>query len=1532
MPPGGSMRSRLNIPVIFVLTTLVFPGSAAEPSDPNQSTKYLDAVRTFADNVLKYGRDTYGPKHTPLFVDGLNIHTREPVKWIAPNGDRWILSNLASQQNLLRTLDGLTKVTGDPKYKQAAMDAIEYAFENLRSPNGLLQWGGHQAYDVGAGRPCGRTVHEMKGFYPYYELMWEVDPDATERFIEAFWSGHILDWSTLDMDRHCYNLSDPLNKPWDYHYEGGAVFFQGKGLSGHTTGSDLYYAAAFLTKFTGNKKPLVWGKRLAHRFLETRDSRTGISYPVFTVWGMPTKSNDKVLKELVSAAYVFPYQGRVNKALWECCCGYDMPTPGTVVNVVTAHWICQLILADLLGSEGQEFTQWALEELTAWGKVSYRKRDNVLIPMRFDGTSLEGYVCKQDGPLGFKGTSLEPLPAGTTELWAYALAYCFTGDQLMWDMTRSIALGNDYGDIGTSPGHEPRLNFQTAVSDPYAVNVFLHLYNKTGKRDFLKMARRVGDNVLIQRFHKGFFVPDSQHTFTKLDAIDPLALLHLHSAWTGNAHVLIPKVWPARPFFDAAYRSKDQIVDNQLIYTLRGLAEPPKSLQEAAAEGDFEAVRLLIAQGIDVDHREDSFFKTALHHAAINGHKNIVQFLLTKGAQIDAWNGYPGGTPLDYAAEKGHKEVAELLIIGGANVNAKRGSPAGDTPLHSAVRAGYKEIVNLLIANGADVNAKNDSEQTPIDIAVGGGRREIRELLQAKIADSSIHGAASLGVSDKVKAFIKNGVDVNEEDAQGMTPLHLAVQGGHREIVEFLLSQGADVNAKNNEGKTPLELALSERQHDIESLLVEAGADIPTIHMAAFVGSLDKLRKFVETGTDVDAKDENGRTPLLRAIRGKQIEAVKFLIDHGADVNTRDEQGYVPLVYALWTVDPKMVRLLVNEGADIRAKDTSGYTPLHWAVMMGSKELTELILEAGGDVNAKSGTAETPLDLARQGGPEIVELLRKHMVAHSVAATSISAPTHCAQGDMIPIAVGVENKGDYDESFDVTLTDVANGREIGRKSVTLVTKDESTSEADLTFTGETSGRQNFGNFLAVGDVNGDGYDDLLVSASAQKIVSADQPPIRYQIIAEQPGRAYLFYGGKDMDNIPDKIFTGENIGDAFGAGSPAYLADMNNDGFGDVILGARYYKSRGRVYMYYGGPDMDVKPDIIIEPEEGITKSSFGVGLSVGNVNGDGYKDLIVAAHEYDQYRGRVYLYYGGDPFDTTIDKIFTGENAKDVFGHRICARGDVDGDGYDDLLTGARYWPKWEGTGRAYLYYGAPGRVMDEIRDVVFTGEHRGDQFGTAIDLFDIDHDGYADVVIGARNWPGDGTCQGRGYVYWGSSRATMDNIPDMVLDGEEGVASAMGGDTVRCGYVNHDEFGDIILSGYNYIRSDKRGRAYLYYGNSKSSMDDTCDHTFTGEVPGSLPTRLNVADFNGDGQDDVAIGGNAYPHRNNQGRAWLWYGPFNNMADLTFHWDTTTVSPGKHTLRASIGPVEGEEDTADNTMTVEVEIREAPQSASKE
>ena len=196
-----------------------------------EQSKYIDSVRTFADNVLKHGKDVYGRKKTPLFIDGIDIHTHRPPQW-KRDGQTWILSNLASQQNLFRTLDALTTITGDSKYRAAATEAIEYAFANLISPNGLLSWGGHVAYDALGDKLCMENLnHELKSNYPYYELMWRVDPKATKRFLESFWAAHILNWSNLEMNRHG-NMKKKLTDLWPEKYDPEPVFFWGTGLFG----------------------------------------------------------------------------------------------------------------------------------------------------------------------------------------------------------------------------------------------------------------------------------------------------------------------------------------------------------------------------------------------------------------------------------------------------------------------------------------------------------------------------------------------------------------------------------------------------------------------------------------------------------------------------------------------------------------------------------------------------------------------------------------------------------------------------------------------------------------------------------------------------------------------------------------------------------------------------------------------------------------------------------------------------------------------------------------------------------------------------------------------------------------------------------------------------------------------------------------------------------------------------------------------------------------------------------------------------
>jgi len=1045
------MRNILSIPAVlgFILIITISPCFSAEPSPSReaQASKYLHAVREFADNVLKYGRDTYGPKHTPLFVDGLNIHTHEPVKWIAPNGDKWVLSNLASQQNLFRTLDGLTTITGDPKYRQAAMEAIEYAFGNLRSPNGLLYWGGVTAYDAFRDAPCGRDdIHVFKAFYPYYELMWQVDPAATRQLVESFWASHIVDWSNLEMNR--IGPLDRLTVPkgWEHEYKGGPVFFKSWRRPVATTGSDLYYAAAVLHKVSGQKEPLVWGKRLASRYVETRDPKTGISTFVYTLYENALKHPlaEDFKGQVIEIFLLFPpgIEQMLDPTVFECKEGYFMVSPEIPYSYVSNTWICCLLVGELSGSEGREFTQWALEELTARGKFAYRKKDSAWIPLLPDGTSLEGYVYKRAGFYGPKGTAFRAISAVPMDFWGYALAYRVTGDAFMLEMTRDIAQGLGLGDVGITPADEPKLQIPADHFDPYTLLALLELYKETEKIEFLQAAQKVGDNILAARFHEGFFAPSNKHIYAKFDAIEALVLLHLNVAKQDKG-LPVPQVLPGRPLFNMPFRNKTTVSDNALIYTLTESPYPPTSLQEAAACGDVELVKKMIEQGVDVNSKEGLSLDIALHRAVVEGHEDAVRVLLANGAYVNAKDEDGGSAPLHHAAERGHKRIAEILVASGADINTKKlYSPPGDTPLHCALKAGHKETVKLIIKKGADINAKNGGGQTPLDIALSLNREDIVELLIEKGATfSTIHEAAKFGSLEKVREFIEGGADVNAKDEDGYTPLSIAVSGGRTDVADFLIAKGADVNAKDKEGYTPLYSAIWKDDKDMVKLFVDKGADVNVLpkndgtplEYAVWNNDKDMAELFIAHGARFDAKDNDGWTAFRYAVSQGNGELVEFFVSKGADVSTFHKAACV--------ADLDRVRRFYDEEADIDAKDELNWTPLHWAASMDQVEVAEFLIAKGADVNAKKQDERTPLHQAAVAGAmKLSKLLISRGADVKAKDKYATTPLHraAASGHPEVAKLLVANGADVDPKNRASQTPLFSAAQGGHKDVVKV--------------------------------------------------------------------------------------------------------------------------------------------------------------------------------------------------------------------------------------------------------------------------------------------------------------------------------------------------------------------------------------------------------------------------------------------------------------------------------------------------------------
>ena len=176
--------------------------------------------------------------------------------------------------------------------------------------------------------------------------------------------------------------------------------------------------------------------------------------------------------------------------------------------------------------------------------------------------------------------------------------------------------------------------------------------------------------------------------------------------------------------------------------------------------------------------------------------------------------------------------------------------------------------------------------------------------------------------------------------------IHDAARDGNIKAVEQHLAAGTDVNAKDVDGWTPLDMAPDKETADLLSKhggkhRGELEAE-ESIHIAAEFGHLEAVRQHLVDGMDVNAKDDDGQTPFYIAAQFASKEIVELLIANGADVN---------------------------------AKAKSGWTPLHHAAIFGRKEAVELLIEKGVDVNAKYEDGGTPLD---EADGETADLLRKH--------------------------------------------------------------------------------------------------------------------------------------------------------------------------------------------------------------------------------------------------------------------------------------------------------------------------------------------------------------------------------------------------------------------------------------------------------------------------------------------------------------------------------------------------------------------------
>jgi uncharacterized protein len=486
------------------------------------------------------------------------------------------------------------------------------------------------------------------------------------------------------------------------------------------------------------------------------------------------------------------------------------------------------------------------------------------------------------------------------------------------------------------------------------------------------------------------------------------------------------------------------------------------ALVRAVRTGDSKAVAALIQQKADVNAVAIDG-TTALHWAVRADDLETVDALIRAGAQVKTASRH-GVTPLYLAGDLGNAAMIRRLVAAGGDANTT--DISGDTVLMAAVRAGSIDAVRALLDAGAQVNtAEPQVGHTALMWAVREDRPELVSLLLTRGATVDVktrtgsqpaarppgagggsHGvgivrggvppqgeqppapggmtalsfAAREGRLGAARLLLDAGADVNAREANGISPLVMAITNRHTAVAALLLARGADPNARDWWGRTPLWSAVDMRNLDLDSRTLENGVERAPV--------LELIEALIAKGADINARvkefppqrrfmmplgslawvDFTGQTPFVRAALSADVPLMKLLLSKGADPNLATFNGTTALMAAAgvnWVIgqtyseSPAMyleaVKLCLELGGDVNAVNAMGLAAVHGAANRGSDDIIELLAKNGARLDIKDKEGRTPLAWAEGvflatnspvAKPSTMALIRKLVAASSSAS------------------------------------------------------------------------------------------------------------------------------------------------------------------------------------------------------------------------------------------------------------------------------------------------------------------------------------------------------------------------------------------------------------------------------------------------------------------------------------------------------------------------------------------------------------------
>jgi len=428
-----------------------------------------------------------------------------------------------------------------------------------------------------------------------------------------------------------------------------------------------------------------------------------------------------------------------------------------------------------------------------------------------------------------------------------------------------------------------------------------------------------------------------------------------------------------------------------------------------------------------------------------------------------------------------------------------------------------------------------------------------------------------------------------------------------------------------------------------------------------------------------------------------------------------------------------------------------------------------------------------------------------------------------------------------------------------------------TGTADAFYESDQVGAKLGKSVSGAGDVNGDGYADVIVGAE------------RYDHGTKGEGAAFIYHGGPAGLSPIAATMVESNALEANMGYSVSGAGDVNGDGYADVIVGARQYLSnlnRGAFFVYHGSATGIISTAItkVVSDQDG---AFLGMSVSdAGDVNGDGYADVIAGAPYYDNgqtLEGVAYVHHGGPSGCAAMPAVLLEINIASVcMGWCVRNAGDVNGDGYADVIVGAPYYSNGQtNEGAAYVFHGGSSGVSTVATTMIESNNIAGLLGKSVSGAGDVNGDGFADVIIGQTGYNNGQSGEGAAYIHHGST-AGISPITDAIIESNQAYGY-MGSEVSSAGDVNGDGYADVIV-GAKYYDSGQidEGVAFVYYGNFSGILTSAASMVQSDQAYSLLGESVSCAgDVNGDGYSDVIVGAVHYENgQQKEGAAFVYHG----------------------------------------------------------